>query len=412
MPNEPPKATEDNIEECRISAISAADRDNRSENSIRDYILLIHLFRCLGCVAGLLEDCEPIDKDDSWMDGEVPSTDIEQSPRIAIGHIRNFRDEIWRCELLASSITLSDIKRPILTALVECREAVCQADVPAEMALLDGDVQEATRICQDAMCLARDRTFAELSRASALCSAEATILYPQGCTADAVRSAFGKPIAELNLNSISPLELSSFLKTLPDPSPPDQGTTPLVLSPTTERSESKLSMASYEHVLTIIDRLSRNIERSPSTFFDMTEEQIRDLILVDLNGHYDGAATGETFNNRGKTDILFRAGGKNILVAECKFWRGQRALHAAIDQMLGYLTWRDTKAALVLFCKNVRFTDVLAKTAIAVSEHPNFKEVHKKVSDTHVRYLFRQKEDPARDLHLSVQAFCIPRRPK
>ena len=412
VPNEPPKATEDNIEECRIAAISAADRDNRSERSVRDYILLIHLFRCLGYVAGLLEDCEPIDEDDSWMDGEVPPTDIEQSPKIAIRRIKNFQDEIWRCELLASSITLLDIKRPILTTLVECREAVGQADVPAEMALLDGDVQEATRICQDAMRLARDRTFRELSKASALCSAEATILYPQGCTTETVRSAFGIPIAELSLNSMSLLELSSFLKTLPNPSLPDHGTAPLVLSPTTERSESKLSIGSYEHILAIIDRLSRNIERNPSTFFDMKKEQIRDLILVDLNGHYDGAATGETFNNRGKTDILLCIGEESVFVAECKFWRGQRALHAAIDQILRYLTWRDTKAALVLFSRNVRFTDVLAKTEIAVSKHPNFKKVQRKVSETHVRYLFQHKDDPARDLCLSVQAFSIPKRPK
>ena len=293
-----------------------------------------------------------------------------------------------------------------------CREAVGQADVPAEMALLDGDVQEATRICQDAMCLARDRTFRELSRASALCSAEATILYPQGCTTEAVRSAFGIPIAELNLNSMSLLELSSFLKTLPNPSLPDHGTAPLVLSPTTERSESKLSIGSYEHILAIIDRLPRNIERNPSTFFEMKEEQIRDLILVDLNGHYDGAATGETFNNRGKTDILLCIGEESVFVAECKFWRGQRALHAAIDQILGYLTWRDTKAALVLFSKNVSFTDVLAKTEIAVSKHPNFREMQRKLSETHVRYLFQHKDDPARDLCLSVQAFSIPKRPK
>ena len=412
MPNEPPKATEDNIEECRTAAISAADRDDRSERSVRDYILLIHLFRCLGYVTGLLEDCEPIDEDDSSMVGEAPPTDSEQSSKIAIRRIRNFQDEIWRCELIASFITLSDIKRPILTTLVECREIVGQADVPAEMALLDGDVQEATRICQDAMCLARDRTFRELSRASARCSAEATILYPQGCITEAVRSAFGVPIAELNLNSMSLLELSSFLMILPSPSLPDHGKTPVMLRPTTERRESKVSVASYEHILTIIDRLSWNIERNPSTFFDMNEGQIRDLILMNLNGHYNGAVTGETFNNRGKTDILLRIGEKSVFVAECKFWRGQRALHAAIDQVLGYLTWRDTEAALVLFCKNVSFTDVLAKTAMAVSGQPNFKEEQKKVSETHVRYLFRHKDDHARDLCLSVQAFSIPRRPK
>ena len=123
----------------------------------------------------------------------------------------------------------------------------------------------------------------------------------------------------------------------------------------------------------------------------MQEEQIRDLILVDLNGHYEGDATGETFNNQGKTDILIRADGKNVFIAECKFWEGQKALHTAIDQILGYLTWRDTKAALLLFSKKVGFTDVLAKIATAVPEHLNFKQELRKVSDTHVRYLFRQK---------------------
>ena len=144
----------------------------------------------------------------------------------------------------------------------------------------------------------------------------------------------------------------------------------------------------------------------------MEEEQIRDLILVDLNGHYEGAAAGETFNAQGKTDILIRADERNVFIAECKFWKGQKAFHAAVDQILGYLTWRDTKAALILFSKNVYFTDVLASIATAVPQHPNCKRELQKISDTHVRYLFRQKDDSARDLYLAVQAFNIPIRAK
>ena len=87
----------------------------------------------------------------------------------------------------------------------------------------------------------------------------------------------------------------------------------------------------------------------------MKEEQIRDLILVNLNGHYEGNATGETFNGLGKTDILIRASGRNVFVAECKFWSGSKAMHAAINQILGYLTWRDTKAALLVFSKEFEF---------------------------------------------------------
>jgi hypothetical protein len=41
--------------------------------------------------------------------------------------------------------------------------------------------------------------------------------------------------------------------------------------------------------------------------------------LVQLNGQYEGQATGETFNFQGKTDILIRVDGQNIFVAECKY---------------------------------------------------------------------------------------------
>lgn len=71
-----------------------------------------------------------------------------------------------------------------------------------------------------------------------------------------------------------------------------------------------------------------------------------------------------------------------------------------------------TKAALLLFSKNVDFTNVLAGIAAAVPEHPNFKRELQKISDTHVRYLFRQRHDPDRDLYLAVQAFNIPKRAK
>ena len=125
--------------------------------------------------------------------------------------------------------------------------------------------------------------------------------------------------------------------------------------------EPALPDAEYDYILTVIDLMSQSVERSPSTFVQMKEEQIRDLILVNLNGHYEGDATGETFNGQGKTDILIRADGRNVFIAECKFWAGPKSLRAAIDQILGYLTWRDTKAALLLFCKNVDFYPYLVR---------------------------------------------------
>ncbi|TGG91624.1 MAG: hypothetical protein ERJ67_07720 [Aphanocapsa feldmannii 277cV] len=164
----------------------------------------------------------------------------------------------------------------------------------------------------------------------------------------------------------------------------------------------------YNYILTVINRLSLSIERSPSVFTKMEEEWIRDIILVNLNGHYEGNATGETFNNIGKTDILIRENEKNVFIAECKFWKGEKGLLDTIDQLLGYLTWRDTKAALILFSKKKNFTNVLAKIAEGVPKHGNFKEELGKIKDTHIRYLFKQKNDPDKDLYLAVLAFNIP----
>ena len=187
---------------------------------------------------------------------------------------------------------------------------------------------------------------------------------------------------------------------------------PVVLPPAPREAfkpEPALPDSEYDYILGVIDHMSRNIERSPSTFVQMKEEQIRDIILVSLNGHYEGSATGETFNAEGKTDILIRADGRNVFVAECKFWTGPKSLLAAIDQILGYLTWRDTKASLLVFCKNANFTKTLSSIATAIPEHANFKRELNRISDTHVRYLFRQKNDTDRELYLAVQAFFIPK---
>lgn len=74
--------------------------------------------------------------------------------------------------------------------------------------------------------------------------------------------------------------------------------------------EPALSTPDYEHILKVIDDMEQVMERSPSAFASIDEESLRSHFLVQLNGHYEGQATGETFNYEGKTDILIRVNGK------------------------------------------------------------------------------------------------------
>lgn len=91
------------------------------------------------------------------------------------------------------------------------------------------------------------------------------------------------------------------------------------------------------------------MERSPSVFSKLKEEEIRDIILVILNSHYEGNVTGETFNGEGKTDILIKKDGESLFIGDCKFWNGEKILDETITQTARYTTWRDTKTAIIFF---------------------------------------------------------------
>lgn len=172
--------------------------------------------------------------------------------------------------------------------------------------------------------------------------------------------------------------------------------------------EPSLPPEEYEFILEVIHRVVVGIERSPQTFVRMGEEDLRNIILVHLNGHYKGSATGETFNVGGKTDILIRYEGKNVFIAECKFWSGPKELLEAIDQVLGYVGWRDTKTAVIVFNRNQDHTAVIQKIKETVPQHPCFKRALPNQGESNLRYVFHQPGDKNRDVLLAVLAFDVP----
>jgi hypothetical protein len=105
-----------------------------------------------------------------------------------------------------------------------------------------------------------------------------------------------------------------------------------------QKQEFSLHESDYQEILRICTSMSLVMEKSPTVFAEAEEEHIRVHYLVQLNGQYQGAATGETFNNKGSTDILIKQGDDNVFVAECKFWSGYKGMLATIDQLLTYTT--------------------------------------------------------------------------
>jgi hypothetical protein len=179
-------------------------------------------------------------------------------------------------------------------------------------------------------------------------------------------------------------------------------------STTPFKPEPELEKKIYEEIISTLKNMAIVMERSPSAFVKMGEEDLRTHFLVQLNGQYEGQASGETFNFQGKTDILIRVDGKNIFIAECKFWTGPKGLHETIDQVLGYLSWRDTKVAILLFNRNKDFSSVLSQIPNTVKSHSNYKKQFVSNSETGFSFILKSKVDDNRELIVTLLAFDIP----
>ena len=175
-----------------------------------------------------------------------------------------------------------------------------------------------------------------------------------------------------------------------------------------EPPEPGISHEDYERILSIIRHEGRSFEATPKTFAKHDEEELRDIILAHLNGHFQGGATGETFRRTGKTDIRIEDKDRAAFVGECKVWRGQAELSRAIDQLLSYLTWRDCKAALVVFNKDVAgFSGIQDKLPQTIEAHGNFVKALPCDQTGEWRYHLRSMADDQRLVTLHVFLFDL-----
>ncbi|WP_105167125.1 hypothetical protein [Pseudoalteromonas sp. T1lg23B] len=173
--------------------------------------------------------------------------------------------------------------------------------------------------------------------------------------------------------------------------------------------EPSLDQSTYIDILKLIHDVGKEFERLPSLYAGKEEEHLRDHFLMMLEPNFEGSATGETFNKTGKTDILLRYEGSNVFIGECKFWRGEKSFLATISQLLGYLTWRDSKAAVIMFVPNKDFSSVVETVKEASPKHTNFLKCVDEKDETWFNYEFHLDGDRNRVVKLAVMLYHIPR---
>ena len=183
---------------------------------------------------------------------------------------------------------------------------------------------------------------------------------------------------------------------------------PAPIPPAAPSPDPTLLEDHYRNILTIIENMTKVMERSPAAFVKMEEEHLRFHYLVQLNGQYDGV-TGEAFNFQGKTDILVKQGNHNLFVAECKFWSGPQGLNDTIDQLFKYITWRDTKTAIIKFVDRKDFTASVTSAVDTMAKHPLLVGQSKQEGETRYRYTLKMPSDPLRNITMTLLLFDIPK---
>ena len=183
---------------------------------------------------------------------------------------------------------------------------------------------------------------------------------------------------------------------------------PVVTNNKVYTTEPTLNYDTYTQILQVIRGIGRSYETKPKNYIGKDEEGIRDTFLPVLETHFESCtATGETFNMLGKTDLLIRhTDGSNLFVGECKFWKGSKHLSDAIYQLFDrYLTWRDTKTALIIFVKQDDITNIIKKINETCRRHEYFVEYVKSQEENSFSYIFHLPGDRNRQIFLEVIVF-------
>lgn len=149
----------------------------------------------------------------------------------------------------------------------------------------------------------------------------------------------------LNINPNAPNTIPIHLKN-------KQKTVPSMPTQTPKPKEYEISDLDYNNIKNIINLACISMEKTAQTFIKFSEEELRDIILSNLNTHYQGLATGETFSKVGKTDIRIQFENKAAYIGECKIWHGEKKFTEALEQLFSYTTWRDSKTSLIIFNKD------------------------------------------------------------
>ena len=94
----------------------------------------------------------------------------------------------------------------------------------------------------------------------------------------------------------------------------------------------------------------------------------------------------------------------DIFIAEAKIWGGPKTVNEALEQILGYLTWRDAYGVVLLFSRNKGFSKVRADIPEAIKGEVSLRGEVYQVDQHHwsARHVLPNDDYQAVEIHYLV----------
>jgi len=113
----------------------------------------------------------------------------------------------------------------------------------------------------------------------------------------------------------------------------------------------------------------------------------------------------------GHLGLICRKISAHTLATIVSFAGVGQAFVETVNQLLSYLSWRDTNTAIVIFNRNKNTSTVMAKIKEAMDGYPHKKRGPVIDRDTRFRYILGNPGDPNREIIMTVMVYDIPTEP-
>lgn len=162
----------------------------------------------------------------------------------------------------------------------------------------------------------------------------------------------------------------------------------------------------HSHVLRIITDIGSQFARLPAVYAPKSDEDLRNHLMLALESGLPGVGGSFNLLPMGKTELLVRQDGLNVVATSCTTWMGQKLFLRAVDQLLGTLTVHNSCAVAVVLVRNQEYGLVGEAITQAMPHHAGYLGYDGR-AEGRLDYRLHINGDPHSEVALSILLFHL-----